>query len=99
MVWVGNDDNKPLGSGEQGSSTALPIWIEVVRNAWNGTSDYQLPMPKGMISVSISRITGCPADASTDIKDIIFEIFREDHVPTCEDREELRDIFSTKISH
>ena len=99
VVWVGNDDNKPLGSGEQGSRTALPIWIEAVRNAWNGTSDYQLPMPKGMISVSISRITGCPADASTDIKDIIFEIFREDHLPTCKDREELRDIFSTKISH
>ena len=24
VVWVGNDNNQPLGIGEQGSRTALP---------------------------------------------------------------------------
>ena len=26
-VWVGNDDNKPLGGNESGAVAALPIWI------------------------------------------------------------------------
>jgi penicillin-binding protein 1A len=30
-VWVGYDEKKPLGSGETGSSAALPIWIDVMR--------------------------------------------------------------------
>ena len=30
VVWVGKDNYDPLGSGEQGSRTALPIWIESV---------------------------------------------------------------------
>jgi penicillin-binding protein 1A len=30
-VWVGYDEKKPLGSGETGSTAALPIWIDFVR--------------------------------------------------------------------
>jgi penicillin-binding protein 1A len=30
-VWVGYDEKKPLGSGETGSSAALPIWIDFMR--------------------------------------------------------------------
>jgi membrane carboxypeptidase/penicillin-binding protein len=31
-VWVGNDDNHPLGPGEEGALAALPIW----RDFFNG---------------------------------------------------------------
>ncbi len=31
-VWVGRDDNTPIGYGESGSGTALAIWTEFMRN-------------------------------------------------------------------
>lgn len=30
-VWVGYDEKKPLGSGETGSTAALPIWVDFMR--------------------------------------------------------------------
>ncbi|MDI6889930.1 MAG: PBP1A family penicillin-binding protein [Thermodesulfovibrionales bacterium] len=30
-VWVGRDDHTPIGSGETGARTALPIWIEFMK--------------------------------------------------------------------
>ena len=33
VVWVGYDDDLPLGPREEGSRTALPIWIEFIRIA------------------------------------------------------------------
>ncbi|MBE0426462.1 MAG: penicillin-binding protein 1A [Nitrospirae bacterium] len=32
-VWVGRDNNKPIGSRETGSRAALPIWIEFMKKA------------------------------------------------------------------
>lgn len=29
-VWVGRDDNRPLGAGETGPDAALPIWIDLM---------------------------------------------------------------------
>lgn len=31
-VWVGRDDNTPIGHGESGSSTALAIWTDFMRH-------------------------------------------------------------------
>lgn len=31
-VWVGRDDNKPIGLKETGAKAALPIWIEFMKN-------------------------------------------------------------------
>jgi penicillin-binding protein 1A len=35
-VWVGRDDHKPIGNKETGSSAALPIWIEFMKQAGDG---------------------------------------------------------------
>lgn len=32
-VWVGRDDRSPIASNETGSTAALPIWIEFMKNA------------------------------------------------------------------
>ena len=32
-VWIGYDEKKPLGSGETGGQTALPVWIDFMRVA------------------------------------------------------------------
>jgi penicillin-binding protein 1A len=92
VVWVGYDDSLPLGPGEEGSRTALPIWIEFMRIALRGVPENQMPMPDGIVSVRIDPKTGCPARSGQ--LGTIFEYFREGHVPECENVEELPDIFN-----
>jgi len=92
VVWIGFDDDLPLGPGEEGSRTALPIWISFARIALEGVPENQLPMPEGIVSVLIDRETGCPARAGR--ANVTFEVFREGHVPDCEIIDELPDIFN-----
>ncbi|MDH4054699.1 MAG: PBP1A family penicillin-binding protein, partial [Gammaproteobacteria bacterium] len=50
VVWVGYDDDRPLGPGEEGSRTALPVWIDFARIALKGVPDHKMPMPEGIVS-------------------------------------------------
>lgn len=36
-VWVGNDNNRPLGKGATGGSMVAPIWQEFMRKALQDT--------------------------------------------------------------
>jgi penicillin-binding protein 1A len=92
IVWVGYDDDLPLGPGEEGSRTALPVWIDFARIAFDGVPENRMPMPEGIVSVLIDRETGCPARAGQG--NVVFEVFREDHVPECDVAEEVPDIFN-----
>jgi penicillin-binding protein 1A len=92
IVWVGYDDDRPLGPGEEGSRTALPIWIEFARIAFAGVAENQMPMPEGIVSALIDRASGCPARAGQ--RDVVFEVFRENNVPQCEHAGEFPDIFN-----
>ena len=92
IVWVGYDDDLPLGPGEEGSRTALPIWVEFTRIALEGVPENQMPMPEGIVSVLIDRETGCPARAGQ--LNVTFEVFRDGHVPKCDSADEVPDIFN-----
>jgi penicillin-binding protein 1A len=93
IVWVGNDNNDPLGSGEQGSRTALPIWIELMRSALKDVPEQPKSMPNSMVTVRISKKSGCPASPDDD-GDVMFEIFSKNGLPTCENESESIDIFN-----
>ena len=95
IVWVGYDDDLPLGPREEGSRTALPVWIEFMRIALNQVSQESMEMPEGIVTVRISKTTGCPASASHPFEDVMFEHFREDYVPECETIDGQLDIFNT----
>ncbi len=95
IVWVGYDDDLPLGPREEGSRTALPIWIEFMRIALQGVPQAQMEMPGGIVTVRISKSTGCPASASHPFEDVMFEHFREEFVPECEALDGQLDIFNT----
>ena len=95
VVWVGYDDDLPLGPGEEGSRTALPIWIEFMRIALKGVPNHAMAMPEGIVTVRISRSTGCPARASDPFDDVMFEVFRDQHVPECEIIDAQPDIFNS----
>jgi penicillin-binding protein 1A len=95
IVWVGYDDDLPLGPREEGSRTALPVWIEFMRIALQQVPQEQMEMPEGIVTVRISKTTGCPASASHPFEDVMFEHFRDDFVPECESIDGQLDIFNT----
>jgi penicillin-binding protein 1A len=95
VVWVGYDDDSALGPREEGSRTALPIWIQFAKQAFEGLPNHRMEMPEGIVTVRISKRTGCPASASTPFDDVMFEHFREDEVPECEIDDVVPDIFNT----
>jgi penicillin-binding protein 1A len=95
IVWVGYDGHTPLGPKEEGSRTALPIWIEFMRAVILGTPVEQMATPDGIVSVRINKSTGCPATASDPYEDTMFEYFREEKVPECESAEAQSEIFNS----
>jgi penicillin-binding protein 1A len=78
-VWVGYDDERSLGAGEEGGRTAVPIWTYFMLQALRGASEQRLPMPNGLVSVRISPTTG--ELAGSDDPTAIFETFIEGHLP------------------
>jgi len=78
-AWVGFDQDRTLGAGEEGSRTALPIWKDFMATALAGTNEAYLPRPSGLITARIVPATGLVAPAGYD--GAIFELFREGHVP------------------
>jgi membrane carboxypeptidase/penicillin-binding protein len=42
-VWVGYDQERPLGEAEEGAHTALPIWIHFMREALKGVPQEKTP--------------------------------------------------------
>ena len=82
-TWVGFDANTELGKREYGGSAALPIWIDFMRTALAGTSEYKRPQPSGLVTVRIDPETG--DRARSDDPDAIFEIFRSENVPELKD--------------
>ena len=79
-VWVGFDQAQPLGEGEEGSRTAVPIWTDFMRDALAGVPQRGWPMPEGLVQARISLGTG--ELASVDDPDGIFETFMLDRMPT-----------------
>jgi penicillin-binding protein 1B len=56
VVWVGFDDNTPLGLS--GAQAALPIWTEFMKRALAGHGDVIFEPPEGISFVEIDRDTG-----------------------------------------
>ena len=56
MVWVGLDDNQPLGLS--GTQAALPIWTAFMSRALAGHGNATFAAPEGISFVEIDRDTG-----------------------------------------
>jgi penicillin-binding protein 1A len=79
-AWVGFDKLEPLGRGETGGRSALPMWIDYMREALQGVDEVVQQPPEGLVTVRIDPVTGLLARSGQ--KDAIFETFMEDSVPT-----------------
>ncbi len=99
-TWVGFDQPAPLGRREFGASTALPIWIDYMRVALDGTPPATMPRPNGIVNIRINPETGRRARPG---EDGIFEVFKEEEAPaplTAEEEEQRTgngDDFSQQI--
>src|SRR5690606_6698587 len=76
---------------EQGGLTAIPMWIEFMREALEGLPEHRVERPPGIVEVRINPETGLVAsDAS---RATMFEKFEIDRVP----EREREPVFSGRL--
>lgn len=81
-VWTGFDDNKTLGYSETGGRSALPIWMEYMKEALKRFPESDFTPPQGIVHVAVSEKTGklsAPGE-----KDAIMESFVDGTEPGTE---------------
>jgi len=83
-VWMGFDNLAPLGRGETATRAALPLWIDFMQAALEGTSEakWQKP-PKGMVNITIDARNGF-APTELTVK-TLSETVIQSQIPTEED--------------
>jgi penicillin-binding protein 1A len=69
-VWIGNDDKrKSLGTAEQGSLAALPMWMEFMQGYIDGREDKDDPptfqAPGNIVFLPVDPKTGAPVAPAT----------------------------------
>jgi len=79
-AWVGFDRLEPLGRGETGGRSALPMWIDYMAYALKGVKELKQEPPEGLVTVRIDPATGLLAASGQ--RDAIFETFMEENVPS-----------------
>lgn len=107
-VWVGFDDERTLGVGEGGGSTALPIWLEYMKAAHEGLPVRNFPVPEGIVFANIDNDSGKVASAQT--KQFIKQAFVEGTEPKMnnsnsnsgdsqeEEADDVRDFYRSDLS-
>ncbi|MFQ5535012.1 MAG: penicillin-binding protein 1A [Sphingomonadales bacterium] len=79
-VFVGFDQPRPLGRHEEGSSVAVPIFRDFMKEALKGQPAVPFRIPAGIRLVRVNATTGLPA-APGDRK-VILEAFKPGTEPT-----------------
>ena len=81
-VWVGYDDNRPLGSGETGSRSASPIWLYYMKWANQGKPVRDFVPPNKIVFTTVDRDTGALATPRTPREQRIQGAYLEGTEPT-----------------
>ena len=83
-VWVGFDDFMPVGRGEGGSRSALPVFIDIVKQLRQRTPPLRaekFARPEGVVAARIDKKSGLLAAAEGERSDSYDEVFLEGTVP------------------
>jgi penicillin-binding protein 1A len=69
-VWIGNDEKKPIGYNETGTTAALPMWMDFMKVYIELYGDRENPpkfeSPGNIVFMPVDRNTGEPASSSSD---------------------------------
>lgn len=82
VVYIGNDNHKPLGGKQTGTIAAIPIWHEFVKFATtklNLSHNFVIPPDAGVESINICRQTGFLASSGCKTAQILLP---SEQVPT-----------------
>jgi penicillin-binding protein 1A len=64
-VWLGHDEKKPIGPNETGTTAALPIWIDFMKDYLELRADRENPpdfeAPGNIVFMAVDKTTGEPA--------------------------------------
>jgi len=60
-VWVGNNDNSPMGKVASGVSGASPIWRRIILATISKRPKQDFPIPDKIVSMEVDRISGWPS--------------------------------------
>lgn len=58
MVWVGNNDNSPMGNIASGVTGAAPIWRRLMLDSLKGKPSEDFVIPKNVTAVTIDAYSG-----------------------------------------
>ncbi|MBC6413806.1 MAG: penicillin-binding protein 1A [Chromatiales bacterium] len=78
-VWVGFDNQQPLGNRETGAVAALPIWIDFIEKTITENDETPYFRPPEVVSAKIDPESGLLAHPSDT--NAILETFRKDYLP------------------
>jgi penicillin-binding protein 1A len=79
-VWVGFDDMRELGRGEQGARAALPIWVDIMSGALKAVPPKPFAQPPGVVVQRIDPVSGLLAQPGA--ANAIDEVFLDGTAPT-----------------
>jgi penicillin-binding protein 1A len=77
-VWVGFDEERPLGQNETGARAASPIWVTFMLKVLKDKQMKDFPIPEGVEFTKIDPLTGQVSSG----REGILECFREGTGPT-----------------
>ncbi len=80
VTWVGFDKEQPLGKGEEGARTAIPIWLGFMQEVLKDKPVRDFSVPEDVVFSKIDAETGLlPIPESKKTR---FEVFKEGTAPT-----------------
>jgi penicillin-binding protein 1A len=101
-VWVGYDEEKSLGRGEVGGKAALPIWLEYMKFAHDGTPARSFSVPDGVVFANIDNESG--KLVSSGSRAVVRQAFLEGTEPSttataAEDRSNDQNFYKEEMSN
>ena len=58
VVWVGNNDNTPMGKIASGVSGATPIWKKIMVWELPKRNKEDFPIPSGIVNLTVDKVSG-----------------------------------------
>ena len=69
-VWIGNDEKKPIGYNETGTTAALPLWMDFMKAYIDLYGNREAPptfeSPGNIVFMTVDRNTGEPVNSSSE---------------------------------
>ncbi len=78
-VWVGFDDQRPLGRNETGAVAAAPIWLDYMQKVYTDEPVRSFHIPDGIVFERVNPKTGFAPQSKSE--PVIFECFTEGTQP------------------